>query len=59
MRSELKESIRTYRSDQSRKGGKIEKGDTIKFSHVDIVSPEGKLLVHGIKSNDPPHHLKI
>ena len=28
-------------------GGKIELADYIKFEHVDIVSPEGKLLVKG------------
>lgn len=32
---------------QPTRGGKILKGDMIKFEHVDIVSPEGRLLVKG------------
>jgi hypothetical protein len=29
-------------------GGKLEEGSLIKFEHVDIVSPEGKLLVRDL-----------
>lgn len=45
----IRTSSRVYvaNSNGPSKGGKVLKGDMIKFEKVDIVSPEGKLLVKG------------
>eukprot|EP01117_Protostelium_nocturnum_P003830 TRINITY_DN15096_c0_g1_i1.p1 TRINITY_DN15096_c0_g1~~TRINITY_DN15096_c0_g1_i1.p1 ORF type:complete len:720 (-),score=275.12 TRINITY_DN15096_c0_g1_i1:65-2224(-) len=38
----------------SSKGGTVVRGDKIEFDNVDIVSPEGKLLVRGLTFECPP-----
>jgi len=55
----LRQKLRSDDSSRSRitasnKGGKVVLGNKIEFDHVDIVSPEGKLLVRDLCFEVPP-----